>query len=47
MKLFILMNLSTQHITKNDMNRSRKTPTPCTLDQYIVFLIVFEFDSVN
>ena len=47
MKLFILMNLSIKHIMKNNMDGLRKTPTLCTLDQQIVFLIVFELDSVN
>ena len=47
MKLFILMNLNTQHIMKNNIDGSRKIPTSCTLNQQIVFLIVFEFDSVN
>ena len=47
MKLFIVINLNTQHIMKNNINGSRKTPTSCTLNQAIVFLIVFEFDPVN
>ena len=47
LKLYILMNLSTQHIMKNNINGSRKTPTTYTLDQQIVFHLVFELDSVN
>ena len=41
MNLFIVMNLNTQHIIKNNMDGSRKTPTSCTLNQAIVFFNSF------